>query len=202
MCIKTHTHTHTNTLTISQQHFATDDYTYTQFFFLINKLLKTGLSADDSFLLGGLRPHETNEIMVSFDVVSLFTKVPIKLALKIAKQRLQSDPELNQRTALSTTDLIKGLEICLNSANFTFRGKHYKQVFGTAMGFPVSSVVANLVMENIETRALETLADPPRLWKRYVDDIFVIMKRSKLSEFLTHLNTTESFIQFTMEKEK
>jgi len=29
------------------------------------------------------------------------------------------------------------------------------------MGIPVSSAVADLVMENIETRALETLTDPP-----------------------------------------
>jgi len=135
-------------------------------------------------------------------VAPLFTQVPIQLALNIAKQRLQTDPELNQRTGLSTTDLIKGLEICLNSTNFTFRGKHYKQVFGTAMGSPVSSVVANLVMKNIEAQALETFADPPRLRKRYVDDAFVIMKSSKLSEFLTHLNTVESLIQFTMPKEK
>jgi len=49
-------------------------------------------------------------------------------------------------------------------------------MFGTAVGSPVSSIVANLVMENIETRALETFAEPPRLWKRYVDDTFVIMK--------------------------
>jgi len=118
---------------------------------------------------------QTDEIMVSFDVVSLFTKVPIQLPLNIAKQRLQSDPNLSQRTGMSTSGLIKGLEICLNSTNFTFRGKHYKQVFGTAMGSPVSSVVANLVM---------------------------IMKRSKLSEFLTHLNKIENSIQFTMEKEK
>jgi len=97
----------------------------------------------------------------------LFTKVPIQLALNIAKQRLQSGPDLSQRTGLSTSDLIKGLEICLNSTNFTFRGKHYTQVFGTAMGSPVSSVVANLVMEDIETRALETFTDPPRLWKSY-----------------------------------
>jgi len=69
-------------------------------------------------------------------VVFLFTKVPIQLALSIAKQRLQSDPGLSQRTGLLISDLIKGLEICLNSANFTFRGKHYKQVFGTAMGSP------------------------------------------------------------------
>jgi len=57
-------------------------------------------------------------------------------------------------------------------------------------------------MENIEARALETFTDPPRLWKRYVDDTFVITNKSKLSEFLTHLNTIESSIQFTMEKEK
>jgi len=140
--------------------------------------------------------------MVSFDVVSLFTNVPIQLALNIAKQRLQSDSELSLGTGLSTADLIKRLEICLNATKFTSRGKHYKQVCGTAMGSPVSSVAANLVMENIETRALETFADPPGLWKRYVDDTFVIMKRSKLSEFVTHLNTLESFIQFTVEKEK
>jgi len=70
------------------------------------------------------------------------------------------------------------------------------------MGSPISSVVANLVMENIEIQALETFPDSPRLLKRYADDTFVIMKRSKLSKFLTHLNTIESSIQFTMEKEK
>jgi len=37
--------------------------------------------------------------------------------------------------------------MALNSTNFTFRGKHYKQVFTTAMGSPVSSIAANLVME-------------------------------------------------------
>jgi len=38
--------------------------------------------------------------------------------------------------------------------------KNYKQVFGTAMCSPVSSVVANLITENVETSALETFADP------------------------------------------
>jgi len=56
---------------------------------------------------------------------------------------------------LSTIDLINGPEICLNSTKFTFRGKHYKEVFGTAIGSPVS-VVANLVMKDVEKRALET----------------------------------------------
>jgi len=100
---------------------------------------------------------QTDEVMVSFDAVSLFTKVQIQLALNIAKQHLQYNPELSQRTNFSTTNLIKGLEICLSSINFNFHGKHCKQVFGTAMGSPVSSAVANLVMEDVEKRTLETL---------------------------------------------
>jgi len=37
---------------------------------------------------------------------------------------------------------------------------------------------------------------------KYMDDTFVSMTKSKLSEFLTHLNTTESSISLTMEKER
>jgi len=66
------------------------------------------------------------------------------------------------------------------------------------MGPPVSSVIANLVMENIEIRALEIYANLPRLWKRYVNDTFLIMKKSKLFEFFTHVSTVESVIQLTM----
>jgi len=57
-------------------------------------------------------------------------------------------------------------------------------------------------MQDVEKRALETFADPPRFWKRYVDDIFVIIKKSNLSEFFTRANTIESFVQLTVEYKK
>ena len=44
------------------------------------------------------------------------------------------------------------------------------------MGSPVSVVVTNLVMEDVETRAIEIFAHSPRLWLRYVDDTFVIIE--------------------------
>ena len=110
--------------------------------------------------------------MVSFDAVSLFIKILTGLASEIAKNRLEALNNLEEITVWSVEDICKGLEICLNSTNLTFRGKHYKHIFGTSMGSPVSTVVANLVTENVEKTALSTFHLPPKIWKHYVDDIF------------------------------
>ena len=98
------------------------------------------------------------EILVSFDVVSLFTKVPIELAIHVAKEQLQENNTLKDRTALSINDIIQLLEFCLKATYFSFRGKYYQQIFGMAMGSPVSVVVADMVMENIEQRALNSFS--------------------------------------------
>ena len=46
------------------------------------------------------------------------------------------------------------IPFCLNTTQFVFEGTYYKQVFGTEMGSPVSAVIANLVIEDTEHRAL------------------------------------------------
>jgi len=70
------------------------------------------------------------------------------------------------------------------------------------MGSPVSAVIANMVMEDVETRALNTFISGPQRWKRYVDDTFVLLKQDKLIDFFNHINAVENSINFTMEKEK
>ena len=56
---------------------------------------------------------------------------------------------------------------------FVFRDVINQNIFGTAMGSPVSMVVASLVMECIEEKALTTFPREVRFWKRYVDDVHV-----------------------------
>jgi len=74
--------------------------------------------------------------MASFDVISLFTKVPIQLALNIAKQRLQSDSELSQRTGLSTTDLVKGTWNLLKFSQLYVSWKTLQSCFWNSNGLP------------------------------------------------------------------
>ena len=45
------------------------------------------------------------EIMVSFDVESLFTNVPIDAAVQAALQKLENDPSLVDRTTLTPTQI-------------------------------------------------------------------------------------------------
>ena len=122
-------------------------------------------------------------------------------SLQVAHQRLEADDTLADRTTLNINDIMSLLSLCLNATFFSYRGVFYQQVFGTAMGSPVSVIVANLVMEEVEDRALASFPSPPRSWKRYVDDICSIVPRSQASTLLQHLNSVEPSIQFTHEVE-
>ena len=132
--------------------------------------------------------------MVSFDVVSLSTKIQTELVVEIAKSRLEAMDNLEEITSWSVEDNYKGLQICLNATNVTFRGKHYKQICGTAMGSLVSAVIANLVMEDVEKRSLSVFHAPPKIWKRCVEGTLVIINKSSVEDFSEHLNTIENSI--------
>ncbi|XP_046405042.1 uncharacterized protein LOC124170364 [Ischnura elegans] len=135
-----------------------------------------------------------NDILVSFDVVSLFTKVPIKESVDIIKRLTKFG---------LPTDFPKLADFCLRSNYFLWDGEFYKQKDGAAMGSPLSPVVANLYMEHFEEDALASSKLRPSCWIRYVDDTFVIWPHGKdtLKEFADHLNSIHPSIQFTMEIE-
>ena len=84
-----------------------------------------------------------DEILNSHDVVSLFTNTPIDKSLEVIGDRLLRDDTLEDRTKLTTDDIIELLRFVLTTTYFSFRGQIYRQIFGAAMGSPVSAIVAN-----------------------------------------------------------
>ncbi|XP_063529201.1 uncharacterized protein LOC134740600 [Cydia strobilella] len=132
--------------------------------------------------------------MVSFDVQSLFTSLPVQDCIEIVKKRL-CEQNMSEEYA-------KLLEHCLTSGYLLWNGEFYLQVDGVAMGSPVSPVVADIFMEDFEERALSLAPVRPKIFKRYVDDTFTILPKSSVSTFLDHLNSIHSKIKFTMELEK
>nr|XP_012143822.1 PREDICTED: uncharacterized protein LOC105662853 [Megachile rotundata] len=132
-------------------------------------------------------PHD---ILVSFDVQSLFTNVPIKRSIEIIQDKV---PE----------NLVPLIQHCLNTNYFIFQDTYYEQVSGAAMGSPISPVVADIYMEYLENYILNNAPLKPSQWFRYVDDTFVVWShgREKLGEFLDYINSLDPNIQFTMEIE-
>jgi hypothetical protein len=143
------------------------------------------------------------ETFVSFDVTSLFTKTPIPQALDIIRHRLGQDRTLKQRTKLTVDDIMQLLTFIAHTTYFKFQGQVYQQKFGTAMGSPVSPLIANLFMEDLETKVITTAPQDirPRLWKRYVDDILAIVPKDAIPRLLDHLNSIDptDSIKFTHE---
>ena len=48
----------------------------------------------------------------------------------------------------------------LHDTHFLFQEQFYEQIEEVVMGFPVSPLVANLYMENLEVKALRTVKNP------------------------------------------
>ncbi|CAB3991012.1 Cationic trypsin-3, partial [Paramuricea clavata] len=79
--------------------------------------------------------------LVSFDVKFLFTSIPLKLAIECMEESLANyDDEL----PIQKEEIIDLLKLCLESTFFQYNGSFYQQLHGTAMGSPVSVVVAEI----------------------------------------------------------
>ena len=79
----------------------------------------------------------------------------------------------------------------------TKTSSYYEQTDGTAIGSPVSPVVASIFMEHIEEQALASSPHPIRF---YVDDT-CFLQNSSVEEVQKHLNSVSPVIQFTVEQE-
>nr|VZH94993.1 unnamed protein product [Spirometra erinaceieuropaei] len=139
-----------------------------------------------------------SDITVSFGVTSLFTSIPQDLAVETIELLLR---EKNDETEsrLPHAQIIQLLKFCLKTY-FTFDGTIYEQVKETPMGSPISGLIAEAVLQRLESLVFRH--HRPKFWARYVDDTFVVIERDQVLTFKEQLNAVFPDIQFTMEEEE
>ncbi|BHF72323.1 hypothetical protein SprV_0401538700 [Sparganum proliferum] len=139
-----------------------------------------------------------NEVMVSFDVTSLFTSISQDLAIETVELLLRSKyNEMENR--FGHAQVLQLLKFCLKTY-FTFDGTIYEQVKGTPMGSPISGFIAEAVLQRLESLVFQQ--HRPKFWARFVDDTFVVIERDQVLTFKERLNSVFPDIQFTMEEEE
>ncbi|VDM04386.1 unnamed protein product [Schistocephalus solidus] len=75
----------------------------------------------------------------------------------------------------------------------------YEQIKETPMGSPLSSFIAEAVLQKLEAHVFTN--HRTIFWVRYVDDTFVVLMREMVAEFHALLNSIYPDIQFKMEAE-
>ena len=92
------------------------------------------------------------QFMASFDIVSLFTNIPLQEAIDITLDKLFKDSTKVHN--FSRRQLNKLLKLVLKANHFLFNGKIYNQIDGVAMGSSLGPILANIFMSHFEKNAL------------------------------------------------
>lgn len=157
--------------------------------------------ASTSDFINVLDSHKSNmstdDFIVSFDVESLFTNVPLTEVIEIAADCVYSSSSVN-RPPFSIKHFKHLLKLATNGI-FMFNNEYYKQIDGVAMGNPLGPTLANIFMAFHEEK-WQNLPHSPVVYCRYVDDIFCIFRNnSDHTRFLSTLNEHHPNLKFTIE---
>ena len=80
----------------------------------------------------------------------------VQEAVECVKRILQADASWELQLSIPISTIIKLLTIYLEDTTFKLRKEIYQMTDGLAMGSPVSPVVANIFMEDLERNAIAT----------------------------------------------
>lgn len=139
-----------------------------------------------------------DEKFYSFDIVSMFTNIPVERAINSVKKR-QKALGINDETLHLIIDIITF--VCVKSTEMAFNNSIFKQIRGLRMGSSLSPILADFVVEDMLDTTFLHIPRPKFLIK-YVDDLLTILEEDRATEVLKGLNEMDPDIKFEMEKEE
>jgi hypothetical protein len=142
--------------------------------------------------------------MISFDIESLFTNIPVDETIEIICNKLYyTNPKL--RPFIPENYLRELLKFATKCTHFLFNKKYYDQSDGVSMGTSLAAIFAEIFMADFEEKHLPGLLNNNSkllAWRRYVDDTFTIFKAdANPDEIKELLNSFHPCIKFTVESE-
>ena len=169
---------------------------------LLSPLVPNDYSCKDTFpFVSQIKnANLSNKFLVSFDVTSLFTNIPLQEAIDIAINLIfNHNPNLN----ITRKELKKLFLFATSKTHFIFNSKFYNQIDVVAMDSLLATLLANIFMGFHESKWLnEYNLNKPKFYLRYVDDILAAFDNEQDSlNFLDFLNNRHPNIKFTLEKQ-
>ena len=136
--------------------------------------------------------------MVSLDVTSLFTNIPIELVVNSIKRRWQS---ISNFCSLTLNEFLELTRFVFDTTYFAYNGHFYKFLIGTPMGATISPIIAQYVMDDLLDDCIAKLPFHLPYLKKYVDDTNTAVPEGKEDDVLAIFNSYNEHLQFTIEKE-
>ena len=96
--------------------------------------------------------------------------------------------------------LMKLVRLCTTEFAVSFQKNFYRQVKGVSMGTPIAPCVSEYFLQEIDEKIVHL--SKVRLYRRYVDDCFIVVKREEKEDLLSELNNLHPNIKFTSSDEQ
>ena len=170
---------------------------------VLNPVLEfySGCCVKDSFTFSStirrLPVCNESQFLVSFDVVSLFTNIPLDETIFICADFLYLGPS-TIALPFPGEVFIELMGIATKSVSFSFNEIMYRQIEGVSMVYPLGPILANIFVgfqERFER------FPKPFIYLRYVDDTFVsFWSPNDALSFFDKLNKLHSSFTFTIEE--
>ena len=134
--------------------------------------------------------------LISFDVQSLYTNVPVFEAINVC-----TDLPFSGKYEIPPVDLDtfkQLLEISSRNVLMLTCDGYYRQVDGLAMGSPPAPLLANGWLSKFDN----AIRGEAKLYFRYMDDILRDIKKHHIKTKLEEINLLHSALKFTCEQEE
>ena len=125
--------------------------------------------------------------------------IPLDLVMQSLDKRCLT---ISKKSPIPLDDIKDAIKFLFTNTYFQFNNQIYSQIHGTPMGSPLSQILADMVLDDLETTCLKKLNFNPIIFKRYVDDVITLIPAQKIQHILDIFNSYHNRLKFTHELEE